>query len=362
MRSLTCIFTVLAFLSMFAAAQSASQLNRSVSDPTGAAVASVNITLTETATGFKRSATSNASGLYQFLDIPPGDYRLDAAAQGFAQYSVAKVTLVVKTPSTINIKLQVTGGTTMVNVEGEAPLINRTDASLGNVIEQAQISELPIADRNVTYLLSLQPGVAYLGTQIDANTDTRSGAVNGTRSDQSNVTLDGIGVNDQNFGYAFNSVLNAPPDSLEEFRVTTANSNADSGYSSGAQVSLVTKSGTNAFHGSLYEYNRNTIFSANDPFLKGSQLSSGEPNKAPKLLRNVFGASLGGPIVKNRLFFFANYEGRRDAQGTSVLRTVPSATLRAGDLVYCSESRLLATAALAQLQWSLAVMQVGHIR
>ena len=334
MRSTTFVFIVLAFLSMFVAAQSTSQLNGSVTDPTGAAVAGVNITLTETATGFKRTATSNASGLYQLLDIPPGDYRLDAAAQGFAGYSVAKVTLVVKTPSTINIKLQVTGGTTMVNVEGEAPLINRTDASLGNVIEQAQISELPIADRNVTYLLSLQPGVAYLGTQIDANTDTRSGAVNGTRSDQSNVTLDGIGVNDQNFGYAFNSVLNAPPDSLEEFRVTTANSNADSGYSSGAQVSLVTKSGTNAFHGSLYEYNRNTIFSANDPFLKGSQLSSGEPNKAPKLLRNVFGASLGGPILKNRLFFFANYEGRRDAQGTSVLRTVPSATLRAGNLVY----------------------------
>ncbi len=104
--------------------------------------------------------------------------------------------------------------------------------------------------------------------------DTRSGAVNGVRSDQSNVTLDGIGVNDQNNGYAFTSVLNAPPDSVEEFRVTTANSNADTGYSSGGQVALVTKSGTNNFHGSAYEYNRNTIFSANDPFLKNSQLTS----------------------------------------------------------------------------------------
>ena len=140
------------------------------------------------------------------------------------------------------------------------------------------------------------------------------------RSDQSNVTLDGIGVNDQNNGYAFTSVLNVPPDSVQEFRVTTANANADSGYSSGAQVALATKSGTNNFHGSAYEYNRNTIFSANDPFLKESQLSSGESNKAPKLLRNVFGVTFGGPIMKNRLFFFANYEGRRDAQGTSVLR------------------------------------------
>jgi hypothetical protein len=221
-----------------------------------------------------------------------------------------------------------------VTVEGEAPLINRTDASLGNVVEGNQIDELPIADRNVVQLLSLQPGVAYLGNQLDADTDTRSGAVNGLRSDQSNVTLDGIGVNDQNNGYAFTSVLNVPPDSVEEFRVTTANANADSGYSSGAQVSLVTKSGTNNFHGSAYEYNRNTVFSANDPFLKESQLTNGESNTAPKLLRNVFGVTVGGPIWKNRVFFFANYEGRRDAQGSSILRNVPSAALQQGNLQY----------------------------
>jgi hypothetical protein len=193
---------------------------------------------------------------------------------------------------------------------------------------------LPIADRNVVQLLSLQPGRGVPGDQLNQDTDTRSGSVNGLRSDQSNVTLDGIGVNDQNNGYAFTSVLNVPPDSVQEFRVTTANANADSGYSSGAQVALVTKSGTNSFHGSAYEYNRNTIFSANDPFLKESQLVSGEPNKAPKLLRNVFGVTFGGPIKKNRLFFFANYEGKRDAQGTSILRTVPSASLQQGDLQY----------------------------
>ena len=311
-----------------------SQLNGSVSDPSGASVAAANITLTDSATGLQRTTTSNATGLYQFLDVPPGNYRLEANAKGFASYLASNVTLIVKTPSTINIKLQVAGIQTMVTVEGEAPLINRTDASLGNTVEENQIAQLPIADRNVVQLLSLQPGVAYLGNQVDASTDTRSGAVNGMRSDQSNVTLDGIEVNDQNNGYAFTSVLNMPPDSVQEFRVTTANANADSGYSSGAQVSLVTKSGTNNFHGSVYEYNRNTIFSANDPFLKASQLSNGQSNTAPKLLRNVFGATLGGPVIKNRLFFFVNYEGRRDAQGTTALRVVPSPTLRAGDLVY----------------------------
>ena len=333
-KGLARMLSVLAFLAAFAAAQSTSQLNGSVTDPSGATVAGAKITLTDTATGLQRTTTSNGAGLYQFLDVPPGDYQLEAKASGFAPYLASKITLVVRTPSTVHIQLQVAGVAESVTVEGQAPLINRTDASLGNVVEQDQIAELPIADRNVVQLLSLQPGVAFLGNQVDQDTDTRSGAVNGMRSDQSNVMLDGIGVNDQNNGYAFTSVLNVPPDSVEEFRVTTANANADSGYSSGAQVALVTKSGTNTFHGSAYEYNRNTIFSANDPFLKESQLSGGESNKAPKLLRNVFGATLGGPIKKNRLFFFTNYEGRRDAQGTSVLRDVPSATLRAGDLVY----------------------------
>jgi hypothetical protein len=328
------MFAVVAMLASFAAAQATSQLNGSVTDQSGASVSGAKISLTDTATGLQRTTTSNGDGLYQFLEVPPGKYKLQATGQGFSPYTANNVILVVKTPSTLNIKFQVAGVAQSVTVEGEAPLINHTDASLGNTLEEAQIAQLPIADRSVVQLLSLQPGVAYLGNRVDKDADTRSGAVNGMRSDQSNVTLDGIGVNDQNNGYAFESVLYVPPDSVEEFRVTTANANADSGYSSGAQVSLVTKSGTNAFHGSAYEYNRNTIFSANDPFLKESQLGSGEANKASKLLRNLFGVTLGGPVMKNRLFFFANYDGRRFAEGKPVLRSVPSATLRAGDLVY----------------------------
>src|SRR3984885_7669343 len=331
-----CAFCLSALFIPLATAQSASSLNGSVSDQSGASIHDAKITLTDASKGLQRSTTANKAGLYQFLDVPPGDYRLEATASGFATYLVEKVTLVVKTPSTIDIRLQLAGVKTSVDVEALAPLINRTDASLGNTLENDQISELPIADRNVVQLLSLQPGVTYMGIQSQSlqDTDTRSGAVNGLRSDQSNVTLDGIGVNDQNNGYAFTSVLNVPPDSVEEFRVTTANANADSGYSSGAQVALVTKSGTNNFHGTAYEYNRNTIFSANDPFLKESQLSSGLPNKAPKLSYNVFGVTLGGPIKKNRLFFFANYEGFRQAQGTSALRDVPSAGLQQGNLQY----------------------------
>jgi hypothetical protein len=324
----------MALLATVASAQSTSTLNGRVSDPSGASVPSTKLTLTAASTGLQRTATSNSTGLYEFLDVPPGTYRLEATAPGFATFVAASLALVVNTPSTVNIPLQVTGVATSVTVEATVPLINRTDATLGNVLEQDQIAELPIADRNVVELLSLQPGVAYLGNNLDADMDTRSGAVNGMRSDQSNVTLDGIGVNDENNGYAFTGVLTMPPDSIEEFRVTTANANADSGYSSGAQVALVTKSGTNNFHGSAYEYNRNTVFSANDTFLKAAQGASGEPNQRPELLRNVFGATVGGPIKHNRIFFFLNYEGRRDAQGQSVVETVPTPSLRSGILEY----------------------------
>jgi len=198
------------------------------------------------------------------------------------------------------------------------------------------VKELPLEGRNVAELLSLQSGVAYTGNRPDVNrnVDTRSGAVNGARSDQSNITLDGVDVNDQVNGNAFTSVLPVTLDSVQEFRVTTSNYNADQGRSSGAQVSLVTKSGTNKFHGSAYEYHRNTYTSANDYFVKTAELSSGQPNVPPKLIRNIFGGSLGGPIMKDRLFFFANYEGARQREENSVLRIVPSDSLRQGIMRY----------------------------
>ncbi|MHB8413720.1 MAG: TonB-dependent receptor [Candidatus Acidiferrales bacterium] len=315
---------------------SSSSLNGEVTDPSGAPIPGATVTILLSSTGFTRSTTTNRHGDYEFATLQPGDYRISVTARGFATAVQESLALLVNVPATLNVAMEVAGQATTVRVQGSTvPLLNTIDASIGNVLGQGQIGELPIADRNVVQLLSLQPGVVYLGSALDtSSTDTRSGAVNGIRGDQSNVTLDGINVNDQNNGYAFTSVLTIPPDSVQEFRVTTANANADAGYSSGAQVALVTKSGTNDFHGSVYEYNRNTIFSANDPFLKGAQQASGQPNHAPKLLRNVFGATFGGPMVHNRLFFFLNYEGRRDAEGVNVVRTVPSAALRNGYISY----------------------------
>lgn len=318
-----------------AAAQTLSSLNGAITDPSGGAVAGALVEI-QSATGLRRQTTTNHQGEYAFAELAPGQYRLRISARGFATAVVPAVRVQVSLPATVNLRLHVAAVATTETVNAAAaPLLNTTDASLGNVLGRSQIAQLPIPDRNVVALLSLQAGVVYLGENMNTSqTDTRSGAVNGLRSDQSNVTLDGVNVNDQNNAYAFNSVLTIPPDSVEEFRVTTADPNANAGYSAGAQVALVTKSGTNHLHGSVYEYNRDTSFSANDTFLKDSQLESGSPNQAPALIRNIYGATLGGPIVKNRLFFFINYEGRRDSQGLSELSLVPSAAMRQGEISY----------------------------
>lgn len=217
-------------------------------------------------------------------------------------------------------------------VEPAAPLLNTADAALGVAFDTRQVEQLPIEGRNVAQLLSLQAGTAYLGENLIF--DWRSGSVNGARADQSNVTLDGVDVNDQNTGSPFTSVLRVTQDSVQEFRVTISNPSAQQGRSSGAQVALITKTGTNDFHWSLYEYNRNRAFTANDYFLKASELVSGQPNEPANLIRNVFGGSLGGPVWKNRLFSFANYEGRRDDEAQDIVRTVPTASFRAGDIRY----------------------------
>jgi hypothetical protein len=306
-----------------------------VTDKSGGAIVGAKVTLTNAAQGFVRTSTTNGTGAYEFIAIPPGDYSITIEAAGFRKYEHTGLQLLVNAPATENATLQVGASTETVEVSAQAATLNTTDASLGIAFNQNQVKELPMEGRNVPDLLSLQAGVVYIGNNpnIDTNIDTRSGAVNGARSDQSNVSLDGVSVNNK-AGNAFTSVLPVTLDSVEEFRVTTSNYNADQGGTGGAQVALVTKSGTNNFHGSAYEYHRNTATSANDYFNKQAQLESGLPNTAPKLIRNIFGASVGGPIKKDRLFFFVNYEGTRRAEGQVVTSTVPSDTARDGIVEY----------------------------
>jgi hypothetical protein len=328
------LFAVLGTTSAVFAQSANTSLRGVVKDPTGAIIPGSKITLVDNATGRSFSNIASASGEYQFVQIPPAQYTITATASGFGvQTRIAE--LLVNQPATINFSLSVTATQEILNVTAEAQTLNTTDASLGSSTNNATIQALPSETRNVPDILSLQPGVIYLPPPSNpAMQDSRSGAVNGGRSDQGNITVDGVDDNDQVNGFAFTGVLRQTQDSIEEFRVTTGNANADAGRSSGAQVSLITKSGTNRFHGAAYEYHRPTFTVANDFFNKQAELSSGLANRPGKLIRNIFGGDLGGPIVKDKLFFFANYEGSRIAESAPVVRTVPTASYQSGILQY----------------------------
>src|SRR5579864_1211876 len=329
---------MLIFLSVAAAkAQTGTtSLRGVVTDKSNATINGAKVTLSNPEQGLQRNVSTNAAGEYEFVALPPGIYTLIVEMTGFRKYEQKNLQLLVNTPGTANVKMEIGVAVEIIEVSAQAVALNTTDASLGSAFSENQVKELPLEAGNVPELLSLQAGVAYTGNRPDINkdTDTRNGAVNGARSDQSNITLDGVDVNADTKGYAFTAVLPITQDSVEEFRVTTSNYNADEGRSSGAQVSLVTKGGTNNFHGSLFETHRSTGTSANDYFVKLAELQSGQPNEPPRLLRNNFGGSLGGPIKKDRLFFFVNYEGHRQREDQSVVRIVPSAAMQDGVIQY----------------------------
>ncbi|HWY21179.1 MAG TPA: carboxypeptidase regulatory-like domain-containing protein [Candidatus Acidoferrum sp.] len=319
--------------------QATTSVRGTVTDPGGNAIVGANVALANAESKTERNATTGEQGEYQFLLIPPGTYTLKVTAPGFRSYEQKGLELLVNTPATANVQLKVGATTEVVTVTSEVPALNLVDASVGNSFDEKQVRQIPLEGRNVPDLLSLQAGVTYTGRNIDdspvlRDQDTRNGAVNGARSDQSNVTLDGVDVNDQANGYAFKSVLPITQDSVQEFRVTTTNYGADQGQGSGAQVALVTKNGTNALHGTLYEYLRNTITSANDYLVKQSQLRIGLPNKPLQLNRNIFGVSVGGPLRKDKLFFFTNYEGARKREQQPAERVIPTPSLCQGVFQY----------------------------
>jgi len=342
--------SLLTFSSFAFSQTSSTSLRGTISDPSGQGIPGATVTLRNMESGMERSLATDTEGSYQFQQLPAGSYMLTVIGQGFSRYERKDLVLLVNTPATANVQLRIGGTTESVTVTSEAPPLNLVDASIGNSFAENQVKDIPLDGRNVPELLSLQPGVTFTGNTLSTSLaaykdqDTRNGAINGARSDQSNITLDGVDVNDQNSGYAFTSVLPITQDSVQEFRVTTTNYNADQGTGSGAQVSLVTRSGSNQWHGSAYEYLRNTVTSANDYLTKraqidtclenGTPLSEGICNQPLKLIRNVFGGTVGGPIVKGRLFFFLNYEGTRLREDQSVVRNIPTVSLRDGVMIY----------------------------
>jgi hypothetical protein len=323
-----------------ARAQNVGSLQGAVTDASGAAVSGVKVTATDLSSGATRTATTDASGEFGFSQLAPSTYKVLAERDGFKSYLAQTVSVLVATPTHLDIRLELGTVSEKVIVESiSAPALNTEDATVGNTIGEQEVKSLPMLARNVVNLLMLQPGVVSTGRsdtdQLSMgsiqNLDPREGAVNGVRGNQTDVTLDGVDANDWQNRAAFTSALPVTLDSVQEFRVTTSNANATDGLVSGARVQLVTKSGSNEFHGNARWYYRTTGTTANSFFNN----LNGIPDA--KLQRNIGGGSLGGPIKKDRAYFFLDNEDRRDSTGANQLEIVPSNSLKDGVLIYqCS--------------------------
>src|SRR5216684_655068 len=319
-------------------AQNVGSLQGQVTDPGGAFVIGAKVSATDTSSGVTRTTQTDRSGEYMFAQLAPGTYKLEVLMNGFRGYVASKVSVLVATPTSLDVRLELGSVSQRVIVESAAPALNTQDATVGNAIGEQEVKNLPLLARNVVNLLTLQPGVVFTG-QSDtdrlsmgsiATLDAREGSVNGVRGNQTNITVDGVDANDWQNQAAFTSALPVTLDSVQEFRVTTTNANATNGLAGGAQVQLVTKNGSNEYHGNARWYYRTTGTSANTFFNNAIT----PPIERGKDQRNIGGGSLGGPIKKDRLFFFVDNEERREAVAAGASRIVASDSLRAGVLIY----------------------------
>ena len=348
------VFLLLACWSTSVGQSASSSVHGLVTDPQGNLVANATVTLTNAAKNFSRNQTTSDSGSFAFTLIPPDQYTVEVEATGFKKAVRTGVSALVAKATELNVQLEIGNVSEVVTVSAGAGevLINKQDGTLGNNFVNKQITQLPLEARSPLALVTLQPGV------------TREGYVAGARADQSNVTLDGVDINDAqtnaivgttgatqipNGGAQLTAGQNHPvirlnAEAIEEFRVTTTNANANQGRSSGAQIALVTKSGSNDWHGALFWANRNTATTANDFFNNRSGI------ERPALIRNTFGGAVGGPVIKDKFFFFYSYEERRDVSQTpSDPRDVPLPSLGRGEVRYVNTSQGITTLNSAQL-------------
>jgi hypothetical protein len=292
-----------------------------VTDPTGAVLSGVQVKLINEQTGVSQNTRTDKAGNYEFPAVPVGNYRLEYEQSGFKKAIKRGLTLQVNQVITMNMTMQVGGAEEVVEVTSEAPLVETTSTQLGAVVNQRAVVQLPLNARDTYQLLQLQPGVqSQVGSDLAYGSD-RAGvvSVNGGRGRANNFSVNGGDANDQ---FANLPAIQPTPDSIQEFRVITNTFDAEYGRNSGAIVNVVTKSGTNRFHGSAYEFFRNKVLNARGYF----------DTEKPDFKQNQFGGTLGGPILKDRTFFFGSYEGRRVVRGIpSDSVAVPTALQRAGN-------------------------------
>jgi hypothetical protein len=305
-----------------AAQQITASIRGTVTDPVGASVQGATVSAVLVETGLVRSGVSNRSGEYVLLELPVGHYRLQATAKGFQSYIQQGIVLEVNETATIPVRLAVGTETQKIEVQSDAQLIQTTITSLGETVNERDVLDLPLNGRNFSQLGLLQPGVVPLTPGLaEAGGSLRDGqayAVNGQRPESNNFLIDGA----NNFnGVDGGFVLKPPVDAITEFKILTHNANAEFGNALGSTTNIVTRSGTNSFHGALWEFLRNDAFDATNYFA-----SRTEPLK-----QNQFGGTFGGPILKEKTFFFGYYEGFRNRQGETDSSTVPSLAERQGD-------------------------------
>ena len=304
-----------------------------ITDSSGAAIANATLTLTNLGTGEKHTMEASPSGQYTFVNILPGRYRVEGEKSGFKKVVREPVVVEIESGLRVDLVLQVGAQTETVEVTGEAPLLQPETQSLGQVVEGRLVTESPLNGRNPLALVALVPGVVPQGSPSGGNYSGGSSVganpfalgdfqIGGGQAGQSQILLDGVATN----GAYLNIVTVVPTqDAIQEFKVQTNNLGPEYGRFAGGVINLATKSGTNSFHGSAYEFLRNKVFDANDFF----SARFGLP--VPAFTQNQFGVNVGGPVIKNKLFFFSSYEGYRLRKGNTITTSVPTALERTGD-------------------------------
>src|SRR5580693_5425977 len=305
------------FAPIIAAQSTGGRIRGTVSDPSGGAVVGATVTLINEATNVSRDVDTGTNGDYLLIEVPVGSYEIDVTQQGFKKYVRKGVALDLNEVISVDITLQLGTTAETVEVTGAPPVVDTTSTQLGAVVNERASTQLPLNQRDVYQLLQLQPGVqSQLGNDLFYGSD-RAGVVtvNGGRGRSNNYSVNGGDGNDL---FANLPAIEPSPDSIEEFKVISNSFDAEYGRNSGAVVNVVTKSGTNNLHGSVYEFFRNDVLNTH-PF---TFIASPKP----AFKQNQFGGTIGGPIKKDKTFFFGSYEGRRVVQGiVSQPISVPSA-------------------------------------
>lgn len=321
------LVAMLLLLSLQVKAQNVAAITGVVTDPTGAVIPGATVVLQNTLTSASYQTTSNAVGSYIISNVLPGPgYKLSVTANGFKPLAISDLYMNVNNTRTQNAILQVGAGTQTIEISATSQTVtlNTIDATVGNNFQVDFLKNLPIANRDSpSALFYQQPGV------------TDAGSVSGARVDQTSVTVDGLDVNDMATGSFGAIVARAPVDSVQEFRATTAGMNSGASLGGGGHFDLVTKSGTNNFHGSLVEYHRDTNTAANSWFNNNAGVG-----RSP-LIRNQFGGEISGPIKKDKLFVYFDWDSRRDTLANSVTRIVPTTTFKEGILGYKDSSAVV---------------------